>query len=82
VPRKDLWQLAEAAGHPDPDRLQGFLAKAACDAGVLRDRIRAVVERLAPVVAPQQHLVLQALHGGRERTSHGSPGTTKNDRRI
>lgn len=42
VPRKNLWQLAEAAGHPNPDRLQGFLAKAAWDAGALRDRVRAV----------------------------------------
>ena len=38
VPRKNLWQLAEAAGHPNPDRLQGFLAKAAWDADELRDR--------------------------------------------
>lgn len=42
VPRKNLWRLAEAAGHPNPDRLQGFLAKAAWDAGALRDRVRAV----------------------------------------
>ncbi|MCX5420903.1 IS701 family transposase [Streptomyces sp. NBC_00078] len=41
VPRKNLWQLAEAAGHPSPDRLQGFLAKAAWDADELRDRVRA-----------------------------------------
>ncbi|MEV6675074.1 IS701 family transposase, partial [Streptomyces sp. NPDC051162] len=32
VPRENLWQLAEFAGHPNPDRLQGFLAKAAWDA--------------------------------------------------
>ncbi|MGW0846372.1 hypothetical protein ACWD26_40820 [Streptomyces sp. NPDC002787] len=49
VPRKSLWQLAEAAGHPNPDRLQGFLAKAAWDAGVLRDRVRAVAVA-SPVV--------------------------------
>uniref|UniRef100_A0AAU1UHC3 IS701 family transposase n=1 Tax=Streptomyces sp. NBC_00119 TaxID=2975659 RepID=A0AAU1UHC3_9ACTN len=48
VPRKNLWQLAEAAGHPNPDRLQGFLAKAAWDADELRDRVRAVaVDALA-----------------------------------
>ncbi|MCK7627595.1 IS701 family transposase [Streptomyces sp. RS10V-4] len=40
VPRKDLWQLAEFAGHPNPDRLQGFLAKAAWDADELRGRVR------------------------------------------
>ena len=32
VPRKNVGHLAEAAGHPNPDRLQGFLAKAAWDA--------------------------------------------------
>lgn len=42
VPRKNLWQLAEFAGHPNPDRLQGFLAKAAWDADELRDRVRAL----------------------------------------
>ncbi|MFJ1528257.1 hypothetical protein ACIOFV_07480 [Streptomyces mirabilis] len=31
VRRKNLWQLAEFAGHPNPDRLQGFPAKAAWD---------------------------------------------------
>jgi SRSO17 transposase len=41
VPRKNLWQLAEFAGHPNPDRLQGFLAKASWDADELRDRVRA-----------------------------------------
>jgi hypothetical protein len=41
VPRKNLWQLAEFAGHPNPDRLQGFLAKAAWNADELRDRVRA-----------------------------------------
>ncbi|MEV6673278.1 IS701 family transposase [Streptomyces sp. NPDC051162] len=41
VPRKNLWQLAEFAGHASPDRLQGFLARAAWDAGELRDRVRA-----------------------------------------
>jgi SRSO17 transposase len=41
VPRKNMWQLAEFAGHPSPDRLQGFLAKAAWDAEELRDRVRA-----------------------------------------
>ncbi|MEY9840319.1 transposase [Streptacidiphilus sp. EB103A] len=40
VPRKNMWQLAEFAGHPSPDRLQGFLAKAAWDADELRDRVR------------------------------------------
>ena len=39
VPRKNMWQLAEAAGHPNPDRLQGFLAKAAWDADEVRDRV-------------------------------------------
>lgn len=42
VPRKGLRQLAEAAGHPTPDRLQGFLAKAAWDADSLCDRVRGV----------------------------------------
>ncbi|MEV5123643.1 transposase [Streptomyces decoyicus] len=42
MPRKNLWQLAEFAGHPHPDRLQGFLAKAAWDADELRDHIRGV----------------------------------------
>ncbi|MFF5390260.1 transposase [Streptomyces sp. NPDC013012] len=42
VPRKNLWQPAEFAGHPDPDRLQGFLPKACCDADELRDRVRAL----------------------------------------
>ncbi|OIJ89409.1 hypothetical protein BIV25_33645 [Streptomyces sp. MUSC 14] len=41
VPRKNMWQLAEFAGHPNPDRLQGFLAKAAWDADEFRDRVRA-----------------------------------------
>ncbi|SFC56733.1 SRSO17 transposase [Streptomyces aidingensis] len=40
VPRKNMWQLAEFACHPNPDRLQGFLAKAAWDADELRDRVR------------------------------------------
>jgi SRSO17 transposase len=40
VPRKNLWQLAEFAGHVSPDRLQGFLARAAWDADELRDRVR------------------------------------------
>src|SRR5262249_44375119 len=40
VPRKNLWQIAEFAGQPNPDRLQGFLAKAAWDADELRDRVR------------------------------------------
>ena len=40
VPRKNMWQVAEAAGHPSPDRLQDFLARAAWDAEVLRDRVR------------------------------------------
>jgi SRSO17 transposase len=40
VPRKNMWQLAEFAGHPNPDRLQGFLAKAVWDADELRDRVR------------------------------------------
>lgn len=41
VPRKNMWQLAEFAGHASPDRLQGFLAKAAWDVEKLRDRVRA-----------------------------------------
>ena len=28
VLRKNMWQLAEFAGQPNPDRLHGFLAKA------------------------------------------------------
>ncbi|GAA2547210.1 hypothetical protein GCM10010398_37930 [Streptomyces fimbriatus] len=34
--------MAGTVGHPDPDRLQGFLAKAAWDADELRDRVRGV----------------------------------------
>lgn len=40
VPRKNMWQLAEFVGHPNPDRLQGFPAKAAWDTDELRDRVR------------------------------------------
>ncbi|MER7959981.1 transposase [Streptomyces sp. NPDC096030] len=43
VPRKKMWQVAEAAGHPDPDRLQDFLARASWDADGLRDRVREFV---------------------------------------
>ncbi|MER6048379.1 transposase [Streptomyces sp. NPDC001793] len=35
-------QPAEFAGRPNPDRLQGLLAKAAWDAKELRDRIRGI----------------------------------------
>ncbi|MFK0290533.1 hypothetical protein ACIQU6_08640 [Streptomyces sp. NPDC090442] len=41
VPRKNTRQLAEFTDHPNPDRLQGFRAKAAWDADELRDRVRA-----------------------------------------
>ncbi|MGW2207366.1 IS701 family transposase [Streptomyces sp. NPDC001774] len=43
VPRKNMWQVAEAAGHPTPDRLQDFLARATWDADELRDRVREFV---------------------------------------
>ncbi|MFD3622932.1 IS701 family transposase [Streptomyces sp. NPDC058676] len=55
VPRKNLWQLAEFAGHPNPDRLQGFLAKAAWDADELRDRVRAYA--VAALVADDAVLI-------------------------
>ncbi|MCT9105310.1 transposase [Streptomyces mirabilis] len=38
-----MWQVAEAAGHASPDRLQDFLARAAWDAAELRDRVREFV---------------------------------------
>lgn len=41
VPRKNVWQIAEAALARNPRRLQGFLAKVAWDADDLRDRVRA-----------------------------------------
>jgi SRSO17 transposase len=58
VPRKNVWQLAEAAGHPNLDRLQGFLAKAAWDADDLRDRVRdyavaALVDQDAVLIADE-----------------------------
>lgn len=43
VPRKNMWQVAEAAGHASPDRLQDFLARAVWDADELRDRVREFV---------------------------------------
>ncbi|MEJ8639915.1 IS701 family transposase [Streptomyces sp. MS2.AVA.5] len=43
VPRKNMWQVAEAAGHPTPDRLQDFLARGAWEADALRDRVREFV---------------------------------------
>jgi SRSO17 transposase len=43
VPRKNMWQVAEAAGHASPDRLQDFLARASWDADELRDRVREFV---------------------------------------
>ncbi|WP_081982125.1 IS701 family transposase [Streptacidiphilus albus] len=55
VPRKNLWQLAEFAGHPNPDRLQGFLAKAAWDADELRDRVRDYA--VAALTAPDAVLI-------------------------
>jgi SRSO17 transposase len=55
VPRKNLWQLAEFAGHPNPDRLQGFLAKAAWDADELRDRVRDIA--LAALADPDAVLI-------------------------
>jgi SRSO17 transposase len=55
VPRKNMWQLAEFAGHPNPDRLQGFLAKAAWDAEELRDRVRACA--VAALAGPDAVLI-------------------------
>lgn len=60
VPRKNMWQLAEFAGHPNPDRLQGFLAKASWDADELRDRVRAY----AVAVLADQDAVLIADETG------------------
>jgi SRSO17 transposase len=42
VPRKNMWQVAEAAGHASPDRLQDFLARAP-GMRILRDRVREFV---------------------------------------
>lgn len=43
VPRKNMGQVAEAAGHALLDRLPDFLARAAWDADELRDRVREFV---------------------------------------
>ncbi|WP_372495892.1 IS701 family transposase [Kitasatospora humi] len=73
VPRKNLWQLAEFAGHPNPDRLQGFLAKAAWDADELRDRVRAY----AVAVLAEQDAVLIADETGDIKKGTKSAGVQR-----
>jgi SRSO17 transposase len=47
VERKNCWQLAEQAGHADPQAMQRLLRTAAWDADAVRDDLRAfVAERL------------------------------------
>ncbi|MEU6079562.1 hypothetical protein [Streptomyces sp. NPDC047108] len=38
-----MWQVAEAAGHASPDRLQDFLVRASWAADELRDWVREFV---------------------------------------
>ena len=52
VPRKNGWQLAEAAGDRTPDAIQDFLSRVRWDADLLRDDLRAyVVEHLGDPAA-------------------------------
>ncbi|MGW7208431.1 transposase [Streptomyces sp. NPDC054837] len=80
VPRKNLWQLAEFAGHPNPDRLQGFLAKAAWDADELRDWVRAYA--VAALAAGDAVLIADETGDIKKGTKaaepapHGPPSTT------
>ncbi|MGA5703114.1 IS701 family transposase [Peterkaempfera bronchialis] len=73
VPRKNMWLLAEFAGHPNPDRLQGFLAKAALDADELRDRVRAY----AVAVLADQDAVLIADETGDIKKGRKSAGVQR-----
>jgi SRSO17 transposase len=73
VPRKNMWQLAEFAGHPNPDRLQGFLAKAAWDADELRDRVRA----FAVAALADQDAVLIADETGDLKKGRKSAGVQR-----
>jgi len=41
--RKNGWRIAEHVGHATPDRVQGFLARAAWCADQLRDALRSFV---------------------------------------
>lgn len=84
VPRKNMWQLAEFAGHPNPDRLQGFLAKAAWDADELRDRVRAYA--VAALADPDAVLIADetgdikkgAMSAGVQRQYTGTAGRIEN----
>jgi SRSO17 transposase len=84
VPRKNMWQLAEFAGHPNPDRLQGFLAKAAWDADELRDRVRA--HAVAALADPDAVLIADetgdikkgAKSAGVQRQYTGTAGRIEN----
>jgi SRSO17 transposase len=84
VPRKNVWQLAEAAGHPNPDRLQGFLAKAAWDADDLRDRVRdyavaALADQDAVLIADETgDLKKGAKSAGVQRQYTGTAGRVEN----
>jgi SRSO17 transposase len=52
VPRKNGWQLAEAAGDRTPDAIQDFLARVRWDADLVREDLRAyVVEHLGDPAA-------------------------------
>ncbi|MEV4243161.1 hypothetical protein AB0J63_07080 [Streptosporangium canum] len=47
MPRKNSWQLADHLGYPTANPIEWLLSRAAWDAGVLRDEVRAyVVEHL------------------------------------
>jgi len=84
VPRKNLWQLAEFAGHPNPDRLQGFLAKAAWDADELRDRVRdyavaALVDQDAVLIADETGDIKKGTKSaGVQRQYTGTAGRIEN----
>ncbi|MEU7990600.1 IS701 family transposase [Streptosporangium canum] len=43
VPRKNSWRLADHLGHPTANPIEWLLSRAAWDAGVLRDEVRAYV---------------------------------------
>ncbi|MEU2288030.1 transposase [Streptomyces sp. NPDC013178] len=82
VPSKSMWQLAEFAGHVSPDRLQGFLAKAAWDADELHDRVRAYA--VAALAADDAVLIADETGASppapapRPSASHGPNSQTRN----
>lgn len=49
VARKNCWWLAEAAGHPDPGRMQHLLGAAKWDADRLRDALHRAIAKLVAV---------------------------------